>query len=832
MNGARSSPWHAMSPEAVFQTVESREGGLAHSEAQARLGRVGPNRLPQARPTPWWAIALRQFRSPLIYVLGAAAAVSAIAGHGSDAVFIGAVLCLNALIGAIQESRAERSSLALQKLLKVRATVVRDGEAQELDAEQLVPGDVVWIESGNRVPADVRLIGAQGLKIDESLLTGESMAVSKEAAALPAASAESIPLADRRNVAHAGTIVARGRGEGVVVATGESTAVGQLARDMATTPRGKAPLVERMERFGRTIGIVVVAAALVIAVIGVTARGYGMQDMLMFGVALAVSAVPEGLPVALTVVLAIAMTRMSRRGVIVRRLAAVEGLGSCTLIASDKTGTLTCNEMTVREIRLADGQAFTISGEGFAPDGQVLREGRPVEPDDRAYATLQRVARAAVLCNEGDLHRSAGNDVGWAWRGDPTDVALLSMAHKLGWVRENALGEHPQINEIPFEPEHKFAASYHTTADGPLVLVKGAPERLIPMCELPDDGPGSAATVAQIAQGMAARGLRVLAVAEGPAPAEIVRDASRVPPEPSGLTLLGFVAMIDPLRAGVHEAVRACHAAGIDVWMVTGDHPVTALAIARDLGLASAAEQVVTGPQLAEHSGLSPRQFWETIRGAKVFARVSPQQKLQIVRAARAAGQFVAVTGDGANDAPALRAANIGVAMGRGGTDVAREAAELVIADDNFATIVAGVHEGRVAYNNIRNLVFLLASTGAAEVVLAAFALVGGLPLPLLPVQLLLAQPGHQRHPGRRPRVRAGAGRRAASQTPPARRAPVQPVDDRADGARRRRHGRARDHRVCLDATRRMVGARGAQRPAAPHGPVREHPHRQLPIRD
>ncbi|NJN21383.1 MAG: HAD-IC family P-type ATPase [Leptolyngbya sp. RL_3_1] len=412
---------------------------------------------------------------------------------------------------------------------------------------------------------------------------------------------------------------------------------------------------------------------------------------------------------------------MAKRGVIVRRLPAVEGLGSCTLIASDKTGTLTCNELTVREICLPNGETFEVTGEGFTPTGEVCFQGQAAAK----AASLDPIARASVLCNEGELrHR----DQQWIWRGDPTDIALLAVAHKLGWHQATTLNSHPQINDIPFEPEHQFAATYHLVDEQVRVFVKGAPERVLQMCDRPSEDPSPW----DLAQQMAEQGYRVLALAEGVAPANLT--AAMVPPEPDDLTLLGFMGMIDPLRPGVKSAIAACHTAGIAVWMVTGDHPATALAIARDLGLAHTPKQVLTGQALEGQSSQAIQQIIQTTR---VFARIAPHQKLQLVNAARAAGHFVAVTGDGVNDAPALKAANIGIAMGKTGTDVAREAAELVLSDDNFASIVAGIEEGRIAYANIRKVIYLLVSTGAAEIILLGLAILTGLPLPLLPVQLL-----------------------------------------------------------------------------------------------
>ncbi len=711
--------WHAVSVAGVLAALDAGENGLSGPEAAARLQRYGANRLPTAPPPSFGLVLLRQFRSPLIYILGIAAMVSLLLREFTDAGFIAAVLLFNAFIGGSQEWRAEKSSRALQRLLQIRATVVRDGEPMEIDAEAVVPGDLIWLESGSRVSADVRLLWSHGLEIDESLLTGESLPVPKDPARILGVST---PVADQTTMARAGSMVVRGRGRGVVVTTGARTMVGQLAVDVMITAGGRPPLLERLELFVRAVAVAVLAAAAAIGIVGVALRGYSLGEMFLFTVALAISAIPEGLPIALTITLAIASARMGRRGVIVRRLAAVEGLGSCTLLGSDKTGTLTCNELTVRELRLPDGETFAVTGEGFVPEGEVRGAAGVLGVQERDR--LAWLVRAAVLCNEGDLHR---RDDMWVWRGDPTDVALLTAAQKLGWAREPFLARYPQEHQIPFEPERTYAASYHRINGRAWGLVKGAPERVLAMC-----GPDDQSAHAAAAEEMAVRGLRVLAFAEGPAPEGI--DASDTPPEPTRLTFLGFAGMIDPLRPGVAEAVGRCQEAGIAVCMITGDHPVTALAIARELGLATQMGQVVLGADLR---GRSADALGALVRTARVFARVTPRQKLEIVEAAQAAGHYVAVTGDGLNDAPALRAANIGVAMGKAGTDVAREAAELVITDDNFATIVAGVEEGRIAYDNVRKVIYLLISTGAAEVVMVTLSVAAGLPLPLLPAQIL-----------------------------------------------------------------------------------------------
>jgi P-type Ca2+ transporter type 2C len=713
-------PWHTLELAALYEHLGASESGLTKAEAEARLQKFGTNQLPEQPPPALWQIVLRQFANPLIYILIIAAVFSVFIGDLKDAGFIAAVLVINAIIGSYQEWKAEQSTHALRKLLQIHASVWRDGEVREIAAEQVVPGDIIWLESGNRVPADLRLLTAHGFEVDESLLTGESLPVMKDPTWT---GSENAPVGDRSNMSYAGSIVTRGRSKGIVVATGSATNVGQLALDVSSAAGGKPPLLERMERFTNVIAVATLVLASVIGLLGATLGRYTPAEMFMFVIALAVSAIPEGLPVAMTVALAIATTRMAKRGVIVRRLTAVEGLGSCTLIATDKTGTLTVNELTVREVRLPGGETFTVTGEGFAPDGQVLAGERPIEKC--ADPGLDALARAGVLCNEADLHQRNSQ---WEWRGDAVDVALLAFGHKAGWQRAATLDAHPQLNEIPFESEHQYAATFHTLEDGVRVFVKGAPERVLAMCR--DEG--QRAELESIALDMAGRGYRVLALAEGPGDAG--GDPAQAPPEPAELTFLGFAGMIDPLRAGVRDAVHACHDAGVDVSMITGDHAVTALAIARDLDLAHDESEVITGPELADKT---PDELAEMVGRVRVFARVAPRQKLQIVEAARKAGQFVAVTGDGVNDAPAMRQANIGVAMGKSGTDVAREAAELVISDDNFATIVAGVEEGRVAYDNIRKVIFLLLSTGAAELLMVLLTVLFGYPLPLLPVQLL-----------------------------------------------------------------------------------------------
>ncbi len=715
--------WHVSPAEAVLAKLQSTPTGLAAAEAARRLGEYGPNLLPESGPAALWLIVVRQFVSPLIYILVLAAVVSAFLGDYEDAGFIAVVLAINAGIGAYQEAQAERSSHALRRMMRIHAQVERDGDVREMMAEDVVPGDVIWLESGNRVAADLRLLSAQGLDIDESLLTGESLAVAKNASWVGAAEAT---LGDRQNMAFAGSLVARGRGKGVVVATGAATHVGQLAFDVLGSTGGKPPLLLRMERFTNYVAIGTVAISLLIGLLSVVLWQRTLMQTFFLVVALAVSAIPEGLPVAVTVALAVGTMRMSRRNVIVRRLTAVEGLGSCTLIATDKTGTLTCNELTVRELRSANGKTYQATGEGFVPDGQLLTAGVPA--DLTGDSDITAAIEAAVLCNEGALHHRDGD---WVWRGDAVDVALLSLGRKVQLKRETLLERLPQVNQIPFESEHQFSASFHQQGGATVVYVKGAPERVLDMC-------GSSMTPKQRQQldaealAMARAGLRVIAIASGRLERPLKPEAA--PPPPSNLRHLGFIGMIDPLRKGARDAVAQCHAAGVDVTMITGDHRVTAFAIARELGLAQHDHEVITA---AELDGKSPAELQEIVRRVRVFARVTPRQKLEIVTAARQSGHFVAVTGDGVNDAPALRAANIGVAMGKAGTDVAREAAELIISDDDFRSIVGGIEEGRIAYDNIRKVIGLLISMGIAELLMVLLSVLTGLPIPLLPVQLL-----------------------------------------------------------------------------------------------
>jgi magnesium-transporting ATPase (P-type) len=731
---AGSGPgWHALEPEATAEALGGSLLGLDDAEATERLREFGPNRLDPPRPPSQWRIALRQFKSPLIYLLLAASLIAAALGELSDAGFIAAVLFLNAIIGYTNEFRAERAVQALFHLVRTRARVRRGGRVLDVDSEEIVPGDLLLVESGTRVSADLRLVESQALRMDESLLTGESLPVDKECSLLLP---EGAPLAERLNMLFAGSMVASGRGFGLVVSTGMRTEVGAIASQLGEVPREPPPLLRRMERFAQVIGVAAIGLCAVLVGLGAL-RGERLDELLLGAIALAVSAVPEGLPVALTVALAVAVSRMARRGVVVRQLPAVEALGSCGVIGTDKTGTLTRNELTVERL-VAGSLHCEVTGLGYAAAGDLVSQGMPLVPAE--HPRLFRLLRVAALANDGSLSQRADDAAEWEWSGDPTDVALLALAMKGGLDPVVLREVHEPLAELPFEPERRFAASFHRDEAGGLACVKGAPERVLEMCtaELDDAAESSAVrpldrerALAQV-DALMREGYRVLAIADAERAEPLEPGAT--PPEPSELVFLGLVAMTDPPREGVPEALASCRRAGIRVVMITGDHATTASAIAGRIGLMEPGDRVVTGAEIA---ALDDASLGAHVADCVVVARATPTDKLRVVRAWQLGGALVAVTGDGVNDAPALRQADLGVAMGRAGTDVAREAADLVVTDDDFSSIVAGVEEGRVAYDNVRKVTYLLLSTGAGEVFCVTAALAFGLPVPFTAVQLL-----------------------------------------------------------------------------------------------
>ncbi|MDH4066576.1 MAG: HAD-IC family P-type ATPase, partial [Acidobacteriota bacterium] len=703
--GPDGHPWHGLAAARALELLGTTTRGLGAGDVDARRRRYGPNTLPARMPPRLAAIVLHQFLSPLIYILLAAAAVAIALGDLADAGFIIVIVSLNAALGAYQEWRAEQSATALQSLLRVGARVRREGVQRTVPSEELVPGDIALIESGSRVPADMRLLRATGLRVDESFLTGESLPVAKQLEPVD----ETAVVGDRTCLAFAGSTVMAGRGEGVVVATGLSTQVGAIARTVTESTDQAPPLVRRMDAFARQVSLLVVVACLLLGSVGL-AQGMPATDVFFLAVALAVAAIPEGLPVAMTVALSIATSRMAKRNVIVRSLAAVEGLGSCTFIASDKTGTLTVNRQTTRRIILPDGERFEVSGEGYDGEG-VIRDADGVEPGGERRARLERLVRTGVLCNEATL--SKAGDGTWVHDGDAVDVALLALAYKAGIDPPAIRGAATGRGDIPFESDRAFAATFVEHEGRVIAAVKGALEVLLPRCTgmLTAAGvvPVDVDAVERQAAALSGTGHRFLALCEGE-----VRHAGVAEPGEADLpplTLLGVVGLIDPPRPEARVAVARCQAAGVAVAMVTGDHPATALSIAQQLGIAPSDDHVMTGARLMALD--DPMAFDEAVGRARVFARVSPMQKLEIVESLKRQGHYVAATGDGVNDAPALRAASIGVAMGSG-SDVTKDTAALIVTDDNFASIEAGIEEGRFAYDNVRKVTYLLISTGVA----------------------------------------------------------------------------------------------------------------------
>lgn len=718
----RASAWSGGPTEAI-EALDSSERGLGSEEAERRLAVHGLNEVKPPPAEPWTRILIRQFQSPLIYMLIAAAAVALALGEVIDATAIAIVLLFNAAIGFTQSLQAAREIEALGLLIPERANVIRDGTEVTIEANRLVPGDVVLLEAGAKVPADLRLLHAVSLEADQALLTGESVPVAKSVRPV----AEGTSPGDRLNMLIGGTVVARGRARGLVVTTGEATELGLIAASAAAAETPETPLQHRMSGLARAIGVVLVGV-LVFGFAAGLARGESPGDLLLTLVALAVSAIPEGLPIVLTITLAVGVRRMAARNAIIRVLSAVETLGSCTFIGSDKTGTLTQNRMTVKEI-WAGGERYEVSGSGYEAAGQVLSGGAAPALDSHPDLRLTLVAGA--LCNEASVvSRNAEYDV----YGDPTEVALLIAATKAGLDLEELGSGMPRVAEIPFEAEARFAATVHHDHGGTITFVKGAPERVVTMCSRgPDDSPLDAEVVLEEAHRMASAGMRVLGMAyRSDAGGAASGDAEQA--VTSDLTFLGLQGMIDPPRPETAQAVHDCQRAGIKVLMITGDHAATALAIAGQLGIADANTTSLLGSEINE---LGDEELLERLQERPVCARTSPQDKLRIVSLLQAQGEVVAVTGDGVNDAPALKAAHVGVAMGLSGTSVAREAAEMVVADDNFASIVAAVHQGRVVFDNVRKATFYLISSGVAEIIAVLTTILLAWQLPFVPAQLL-----------------------------------------------------------------------------------------------
>jgi len=713
-------PWHHLPKNSIFTKLNTSESGLNNENISELRQQHGQNKLPDSVKISIFKILAHQIFNPLIYILLAAAVASVVIGEVEDSFFIFLVIFLNGALGTYQEYSAAKNASALRSFMKIKTQVKRSGKWEEMDAEQLLPGDIVRLESGMKVPADIRLMEINQLEIEESLLTGESLPAVKNDIELP----ENTIAGDQCNMAFAGSTVLKGRGWGVVVETGTHTKIGEIAEQVTTAESGKAPLVLRMEKFIRQISIAILALGLIISFI-LRMNGMDWMSIFFFVVALAVSTIPEGLPVALTVALSVASKRMAKRNVIVRRLTAVESLGSCTVIASDKTGTLTVNQQTVKKIFLPSNKMVEVSGEGYNATGSLSINDQEIS--FQQDIELLHILEVATLANEGSFTQKNSQ---WEFMGDSMDVALLALVEKAKASQVFQSDQYASIGLIPYESELRYSAAFYSHNQQVFAAMKGAVETVLEKCKLSETEKNNIITEAEH---LAENGFRVLAFARGKMPEN---EGKYTMNNLENMNFCGLIGFIDPLRPEVKKAVKDSEQAGIRVLMITGDHPKTAAAIAKELDIYEETQWVVTGKDLADADWKAPDFYPRYLERNNVFARVTPQQKLQIVDALIEKGNFVAVTGDGVNDAPALRRANIGVAMGSG-TDVAKETGDMIVVDDNFSSIVAGIEEGRFAYDNVRKVIYLLISTGMAEIVLFMTAILMGLPLPLLAVQLL-----------------------------------------------------------------------------------------------
>jgi Ca2+-transporting ATPase len=718
---------HNLSPDEALQALDSRRSGLAEAEARTRLLRYGPNHLIGKKKTPPVLVFLRQFLSPLIYVLLVAAVISIIVEHFIDAWVILGVLLLNAIIGFIQETRAEKAMEALISLAAPRARVRRDGSIKMIPAREIVPGDILLFETGDKVPADARLIEVSNLKANEATLTGESVPVDKHTKSL----AGELPVAERKNLVFMGTIITYGRATAVVVRTGMTTEMGKIATGIQEVKPEKTPLQKSISRLSRyIIGLFLGVCALLVAV-GLL-KGMEWLEVFLLAVAAAVSAIPEGLPAVVTVVLAMGMRLMARRNAIIRKLVAVETLGSATVICSDKTGTLTLNQMTVRRLYIGS-QWVEVSGEGYVPEGEFHRNGQKLSAESEPALALH--LRIGALCNDAVL--TMEDDRCCSIFGDPTEGALVVAAAKAGISKEKLEKNLPRLDEIPFQSEKQYMATLHPGDGGRVAYVKGAAEKILSLSrqqlrgsEIAPLEEADAQAILQANDAMAREAMRVIATAYVDLPRELedLEDEHLR----GNLTFVGLAGMADPPREEAREAIRSCEQAGIKVIMITGDNRVTAESIARQLGLPPG--RSVTGNELRE---MGDEELSQQVEDISVFARNEPMQKLRIVNALKSHGHVVAMTGDGVNDAPALKAANIGIAMGITGTDVAKEACDMTLADDNFASVVAAVDEGRAIFNRLRNVIFFLLSTNIGELLALILTILFVGKAPLLAVQII-----------------------------------------------------------------------------------------------
>ncbi len=737
--------WHDIEADEVFSQLKADPGGLTEDDASRRLEEHGPNEIGGEKGISKLGLLLAQVKNPLNAVLAAAAIISFVAGKSVDVVVIAVIIVFNALMGFIQEYRAERALQALRAITSPEAEVLRrdpkrQGASVEMrvKADTIVPGDILLLEAGDKVPADSRIFEAANLEIDEAMLTGESAPVSKNTASL----SKDMEVADRKNSAYSGTIVTHGRGKAVVFATGAKTEVGKIAALISETKKAETPIHRRTRDLSKKLGVFALFASLLTLTIGVL-RGFEFLDVLLFAIASAVSAIPEGLLVVMTITLAIGAHRMVKRNALIRKLPAVETLGSVTAICTDKTGTLTTNQMTLTEVVVGD-RSVKVTGVGYAPEGTYSIDGSKMDPGTDPELSL--LLRAAIQCNDSRLRRNETDEgVRWEIHGDPTEGALVVAGEKAGIVHEEATAQEPRVDEIPFDAKRRYMATFHKVSDAEVALyVKGAPETVLGMCaEYMGSGRVEAMTserkeaALKNASRMAADAKRVLAVAYlRTEPNKVGELKEKMEQKSAALTYLGLVGIEDPPRPEARAAVKLCKTAGIKVAMLTGDHKLTAEAIAREIGILGRGQKITTGEDMHD---LTDEQLDEMIEEVSVFARVSPTHKHRIVESLKRKGHIVAMTGDGVNDAPALKAANVGISMGITGTDVTKETAEMVLADDNFASIVNAVEEGRVVFENIRKVVKYLISTNTGEIltIQAALILLSGAPLILTPIMIL-----------------------------------------------------------------------------------------------
>lgn len=704
--------WHSTEKEEVLEILKSSELGLDEKEVKLRQEKYGKNELPKGKTPSLLKIFIEQLLDPIVLLLVVAMIFSILIKENIDAIAIAFIILVDLMLGTFQEWKANRNVEALTKLIEIRTKTIRSGKEIEVYSSNIVPGDIVLLSSGDKISADLRLIGVNNLTIDESVLTGESTSVTKTSSTIN----KDVILAERKNMAYAGTSVLSGRGVGVVTATGLNTELGEIAQKVNTTKDTKSPLTIRMEKFSKQITFLVIAIAIIIAIV-LYSKGTSGSEIFLSVIALSVSAMPEGLPLALTMALTIGSNRMSKNNVIVKKLNSVESLGSCTVIATDKTGTLTVNEQTAKRIVLPDNSIFDIEGTGYNDKGKII----PIE--NANIEATKYISKLGVLNNEASLKKIKDN---YEYFGDSIDIAFLALGQKL----QINIDDIEITNRINYESENKYSAVFYKENGKNYCTVKGSLEKVLEFCTtMKVDNKNKKLDIEKIKkqhEDLASSGYRVIALAAGETKSE----------KPEHLTFEGLVAFIDPVREEVTKSINDCKKAGIKVIMITGDHPLTAYSIAKDLGLVENYDEVTSGKELDEYFKKGKKEFDKFVKSKKIFTRVTPLNKLEIVESCKRQGEFVAVTGDGVNDAPAIKSANIGIAMGSG-TDVAKETSSMIILDDNFNSIVQGIKEGRNAYSNIRKVSYMLLSCGVAEVIFFLLAIILDMPMPLVAIQLL-----------------------------------------------------------------------------------------------